>query len=410
MFKMFKVGELFDIHPTATYKMKNNELFASDGATPVLSNSSMNNGIGGYCGLAPTEQGEMITFSDTTTGADTMFYQSCPFVGYPHVQGMYPYQPNKWDEKCCLYVISCIRKSAGNGWNYAVKFNRALVKELFVELPVVKSSDLNHEYTVEDIDFEYMKKCISKLEKERIAELERERITELDAYLIAAGLDNYELTDEDKKILSRSPESTDDETGASEADCGNEQVVFKGFKVSDVFSKVEAKCKKENFDKRRDTSTVPNTEYCIPLINAKVGDNGIMFYGRASDWNTQEMCIDVVQNGAVATGTVYAQPQPVGVLWDAYLIKPNTEVKSVEALLYMAKCIEKITKEQFSYDKKATWDRVKVCEINLPVTSDGDIDFDYMERYIRAIEKLTIADVVEYKDRMIAAAKQVINI
>ena len=173
IFKMFKVGELFDIHPTATYKMKNNELFASDGTTPVLSNSSMNNGIGGYCGLAPTEQGEMITFSDTTTGADTMFYQSCPFIGYPHVQGMYPYQPNKWDEKCCLYVISCIRKSAGNDWNYAVKFNRALVKELFVELPVVKFSDSEHEYTVKDIDFEYMKKYISATEKLAIADVVR---------------------------------------------------------------------------------------------------------------------------------------------------------------------------------------------------------------------------------------------
>lgn len=79
-----------------------------------------------------------------------------------------------------------------------------------------------------------------------------------------------------------------------------------------MFNKLEAKCKKADFDKRRDTSTVPNEEYCVPLINAKVGDNGIMFYGRKSDWNTQEMCIDVIQNGAVATGTVYAQPQPVG--------------------------------------------------------------------------------------------------
>ncbi len=196
MFKTFKVGKLFDIHPTGTYKMKNNELFASDGTTPVLSNSSANNGIGGYCGLAPTEQGGMITFSDTTTGADTMFYQSSSFIGYPHVQGMYPYQQDKWDEKCCLYVISCIRKSAGNGWSYAVKFNRELVKELSVELPVIESSDVDHEYTVDDIDFKYM--------QERIAELEQERIAELDAYLVASGLDDYELTDEDKEILSLS--------------------------------------------------------------------------------------------------------------------------------------------------------------------------------------------------------------
>ena len=401
MFKMFKVGELFDVHPTAAYKMKNDELFASDGATPVLSNSSVNNGIGGYCGLAPTEQGGMITFSDTTTGADTMFYQSNPFIGYPHVQGMYPYQPDKWNEKCCLYVISCIRKSAGNGWSYAVKFNRALVKELPIELPVIESPDVDHEYTVDDIDYEYM--------QERIAELEQERIAELDAYLAASGLDDYELTDEDKEILSLSPESASDEANASEADFGNGQIVFKAFKVSDVFNKVEAKCKKADFDKRRDTSTVPNEEYCIPLVNAKVDDNGIMFYGRKSDWSTQEMCIDVIQNGAVATGTVYAQPQAVGVLWDAYLIKPMVEAKSVEALLYMAKCIEKITKEQFSYDKKATWDRVKVCEVSLPVTSDGDINFDYMERYIRAIEKLAIADVAKYKDKLIATTRRVVG-
>lgn len=402
MFKAFKVGELFDIHPTAAYKMKNDQLFGVAGTTPVLSNSSVDNGIGGYCGLGPTEQGGMITFSDTTTGADTMFYQEGPFIGYPHVQGMYPYQADKWDEKSCLYVISCIRKSAGNGWSYAVKFNRALVKELAIELPVVGSSDPDHEYTIDDIDYAYM--------QERIAELEQERIAELDAYLLASGLDDYELTDEDKKMLSLSQKSASDEACASEADYVDGQIAFKAFKVSDVFNKVEAKCKKSDFDKRRDTSTVPNEEYCVPLVNAKVGDNGIMFYGRKSDWNTQEMCIDVIQNGAVATGTVYVQPQTVGVLWDAYLIKPVDEVGSTEVLLYLAKCIEKITKEQFSYDKKATWDRVKLCEINLPVTPNGDIDFDYMECYIHAIQKLAIADVVKYKNKLIATTKHVVGV
>ena len=187
--KMFKVGELFDIHPTDNCKMKNDELFALDGTTPVLSNSSVNNGIGGYCGIAPTEQGEMITFSDTTTGADTMFYQSAPFIGYPHVQGMYPYQPNKWNEKCCLYVISCIRKSAGNGWSYAVKFNRARVKELFIELPVIESPDPDHKYTVDDIDFDYMERYIRATEKSVIAEVVRykDKVIEETKKIVDAG-------------------------------------------------------------------------------------------------------------------------------------------------------------------------------------------------------------------------------
>ena len=38
--------------------------------------------------------------------------------------------------------------------------------------------------------------------RDRITELERDRITELDAYLRVTGLNDYELTEDDKKILS----------------------------------------------------------------------------------------------------------------------------------------------------------------------------------------------------------------
>ena len=37
----------------------------------------------------------------------------------------------------------------------------------------------------------------------------------------------------------------------------------------------------------------------------------------------------------------------------------------------------------------------------LPIKSDGTPDFEYMERYIRAMEKVVIADVVKYKDKVI---------
>lgn len=67
---------------------------------------------------------------------------------------------------------------------------------MLIELPVIESADSNHEYTVDDIDWQYM--------QDRITELEQDRITELDAYLKATGLDDYELTDEDRKILSLS--------------------------------------------------------------------------------------------------------------------------------------------------------------------------------------------------------------
>lgn len=53
-------------------------------------------------------------------------------------------------------------------------------------------------------------------------------------------------------------------------------------------------------------------------------------------------------------------------------------------------------------------DVIANIEINLPINSNNEIDFNYIERYIRVIEKLAIADVVRYKNQVIATTKQVV--
>ena len=134
-FKPFRVGDLFDIHPTKTYKGNNSDLFDENGKNPVLGNTSINNGIGGYSSKPCTEAGGIITFSDTTT-ADAIFYQPNPFIGYSHVQGMYPYS-TKWSEKSLLYFLTVLKKIAiESGFDYATKFNRKLASEFMVTLPV----------------------------------------------------------------------------------------------------------------------------------------------------------------------------------------------------------------------------------------------------------------------------------
>lgn len=203
-FREFHTSKLFDIHPTKAYKMSNGDLYKTDGNTPVLSNSSTNNGIGGYCGLEPTEKGNIITFSDTTTGTDTMFYQPDDFIGYPHIQGMYPYDKEHWNEKECLYFIGVMKTACGKGWSYSNKFTRIFVLDTTPLLPIKQDENGNpiiddtHFYHDEGFvpDFDYM--------QERIEELEQERIEELEQYLVATGLNDYELTDEDIETLSLS--------------------------------------------------------------------------------------------------------------------------------------------------------------------------------------------------------------
>ncbi|MDY4204147.1 hypothetical protein [Porcincola intestinalis] len=107
-----------------------------------------------------------------------------------------------------------------------------------------------------------------------------------------------------------------------------------------------------------------------------------MFYGRREDFETAAMTIDIVQNGAIAAGDVYAQILETGVLWDAYLIQPKQKVKPKYTLMFLATIIEHTIKEQFSYDNKCVWDKVAPLTIKLPVESDGTPDWEFMDKYM----------------------------
>lgn len=47
--------------------------------------------------------------------------------------------------------------------------------------------------------------------------------------------------------------------------------------------------------------------------------------------------------------------------------------------------------------------------IKLPVTEVEEIDWDFMDKSMRALEKVVIADVVKYKDKVIQVTKEVVN-
>jgi hypothetical protein len=56
-----------------------------------------------------------------------------------------------------------------------------------------------------------------------------------------------------------------------------------------------------------------------------------------------------------------------------------------------------------------SWNKIKDITILLPVKNSEEIDWSFMERYIRAIEKVVIADVVKYKDQMIEKTKEIVE-
>lgn len=153
-FKEYKIGELFEIHPTKHYNLTNGKLFQTKGQTPVVTNSSTENGISGYVDLKATEKGNIVTYSDTTT-SEGVFYQPDDFIGYSHVQGLYPFAVNKWNEKSLLYFVSLFKKGAGGRFDYANKFNRKIAKTIIVCLPIKNNQP----------DFDFMETYIHAVEK-----------------------------------------------------------------------------------------------------------------------------------------------------------------------------------------------------------------------------------------------------
>lgn len=158
---------------------------------------------------------------------------------------------------------------------------------------------------------------------------------------------------------------------------------WKEFKIGDLFEKLELKFLKTNFEKAKDISKIKTAEFNLPLVNVKDGNNGIMYYGRSCDFESAEMTLDIVNDGAVSTGNVYAQPQKTGVLYNAYLVKPKFSNATIEILLWFAILIQKSIKHKFSYENKASWNKIKDEFIQLPVKQNGEIDFEYMETTIK---------------------------
>lgn len=132
--KPFKINTLFDIHPTKAYANLSKEELDDGGTVPFVVNSAEKNGVGGFSTLEATETGGIITFSDTTNG-DTFFYQPKDFIGFAHVQGMYPIT-REWNENELLFIITILRFVNIGRYNYGRKMTRENISNTFIDLPV----------------------------------------------------------------------------------------------------------------------------------------------------------------------------------------------------------------------------------------------------------------------------------
>ena len=353
---------------------------------PVVSSGQENAGIIGFSDI----KARIIPANTITVDMfGNVYYRDFEYKIVTHARA-FALLPNGFllNEKTGLYLTASL-SWLSNVFSYDNMCSYNKIMDMNVSLPVIESPDPDHKYTVDDIDWQYM--------QDRIAELEQDRIAELDAYLKVTGLEDYELTDEDKEVLSLSSEAVSDEGDALETDRRDGKIRFGKFKIGDVFEIYSPK--------KRFNANAVIFDGIYPYVARGSSNNGIRGYIMEDEqYLSPAKSLSFGQD----TATIFYQPNAyfTGDKIKVMILK-NRDLNDELAQYFItviSKAFSTFTWGQSSFNEKI----LKAVKINLPITPDGDIDFDYMERYIRAIEKMTIADVVKYRDRELYAAKQAV--
>ena len=175
---------------------------------------------------------------------------------------------------------------------------------------------------------------------------------------------------------------------------------FGKFFVSDLFDVIN----NPQLDKRNFTF---DTKAEYPYFTRTENNNGILGYVEYLDDK------HLVKGNSLAVGMIsmrfhYMQHDFYAGQFTKTLL-PKFDGFNETIGLYFASILNKHSSYYQGYLVRHFKEKVDTTVVSLPVTHDGHIDFDYIERYVRAIEKQAIADVVRYKDEVIATTKSIVT-
>lgn len=325
---IFRVGDLFDIHPTAAYKMTNKELMNDEGSNPIIVNSGFNNGVGGFTDQKCTEKAGVITFTDTAAkSSESFFYQDEEFVGYPHVQGMYSkyHKLNVYEGE---FIVTALRCAAGK-FDFINKMTRDEVLEFNIKLPITPDGQPDWDYMES-----YMKAVMEKSKK---------------------SLEKLEKAADTKFIIDVSR--------------------WGKFSCRKLFS-----CKNTGNILARDVEDGSGT---TPFVTASGYNNGVAGYIDASKFEIiKGHCILV---GGKTFTITYQKDDFVSNDSHNFVIRVKDYDISDLSYLYLVSTIYAYFGQKYSWSDAVTKDKLMDDIIPLPMNTNGDPDWQFMEDYMKQV-------------------------
>ena len=360
-----------------------------NGCYPVCSSDTSNNGIIGYCNnpefIVDNENPVFVIFGDHTRTLNIM-QQSFAVIDNTKVLC-----PKIHDINALLYITTVWRKQIKN-LGYARHWK--IAKNCKLSLPILLDNSKNpiidkkKEYHSEGFipDTIYMEKYIRKLEEKRISELGKERENEINAYLKVSGLEDYSLTQTEKEVIEKF-KFNHIKTRKFKLGEGKDRL----FDITSTKKKFNANCIK--FGGK------------YPYVVRSNINNGIRGYITEDEkYLNSANTISFGQD----TATIFYQQQPYFTGDKIKIMTYREKDLDKNLACYLITLMKKVF-YNFSWGQSSFNETIlKNIEIEMPITLNGNIDYDFIETFINAQQKLVIKNVVEWKDKEINCAKKII--
>lgn len=147
---------------------------------------------------------------------------------------------------------------------------------------------------------------------------------------------------------------------------------WKEFKIIDIFNVSRGDAKPMN--------DIVGAGGQFPYISSTSDNNGIAMY--YNEYNCKGNGITVNSNGSI--GEAFYHSYPFFANGDVLVLTlKNKELNKYIAMFLIT--ILKLEKFKYNYSRKWTLTRMKKAKIKLPVDSNGDPDWDFMEHYIKSL-------------------------
>lgn len=307
----------------------------------------------GFSNLEPKNKGNTLTCSDTTMGADTMFYQENDFIGYSHIQHLVP-KFTPFNKSIACAIISASRISTAKKYDYGNKFNRTKMNKTKILLPTKNGK----------IDFEFINKIISSIEIERISKVEN--------YFIENGISVYELTAKEIQVIKN-----------------YKDLKWQSFNLENLFGKSTRGKRLKSADRISGT---------LPFVTAGEIDEGVSdFIGNnVAEFSANTTTIDMF-------GSAKYRNYKYG--GDDHIAIVHTDKLPKFASIFVTSAIHKSSYNgQFNYGRNFYAKDADLLNISLPV-KDNKPDYETMKTIISGIHKLVIKGVITYIDKKNKSSK-----